>query len=521
MSIASLKPYIVVFTASACILVIEIVAGRILAPVIGVSLYTWTSIIGIVLAGISLGNYLGGRIADWRPDPTTLGLILLAGGVSSLAILPIFALVSDLFDSVPILPRIVLIVTSLFIAPSIILGMVTPVVIKLELKDLEQTGNVVGRIYALSTAGSILGTFLTGFVLIQWWGTRTILVVVALVIVLLALAFGNLWRPAMRRMGVGNIAPLAIALLTIAGSLAMLAVVTGRWEIGLVKERLPNCLEESAYFCIKVKDEERDGRTIRILTLDALRHSFTDLNDPAHLQYTYEKVFGDIADYIAQAKPEMRVLFIGGGGYTMPRYLEHTYADSTLEVIEIDPAVTEVALDMFGLGRDTSVISYNEDARMKIPRLPHGKYDLVVGDAFNDLSVPYHLTTKEFNEDVAALLTDDGIYVANVVDERQAGRFLRSFASTMKETFEYVYLIRGDSNWDSPSRHTYVIAGSKRPFTAYDLNIAANRAGRASETELMPGTEFALWLKEDPGVILRDDYVPVDNMLAPLYLDSR
>ena len=90
MSIASLKPYIVVFTASACILVIEIVAGRILAPVIGVSLYTWTSIIGIVLAGISLGNYLGGRIADWRPDPTTLGLILLAGGVSSLAILPIF-----------------------------------------------------------------------------------------------------------------------------------------------------------------------------------------------------------------------------------------------------------------------------------------------------------------------------------------------------------------------------------------------------------------------------------------------
>ena len=126
MSIASLKPYIVVFTASACILVIEIVAGRILAPVIGVSLYTWTSIIGIVLAGISLGNYLGGRIADWRPDPTTLGLILLAGGVSSLAILPIFALVSDLFDSVPILPRIVLIVTSLFIAPSIILGWSPP-----------------------------------------------------------------------------------------------------------------------------------------------------------------------------------------------------------------------------------------------------------------------------------------------------------------------------------------------------------------------------------------------------------
>ena len=124
--IMALKPYLVVFIASGCILVMEIVAGRILAPVIGVSLYTWTSIIGIVLAGISLGNYLGGRVADWRPQPTTLGIILLAGGVSSLGILPIFAVVSDLFDNVPILPRIVLIVTALFIAPSIILGMVTP-----------------------------------------------------------------------------------------------------------------------------------------------------------------------------------------------------------------------------------------------------------------------------------------------------------------------------------------------------------------------------------------------------------
>ncbi len=508
MSIASLKPYVVVFTASACILVIEIVAGRILAPVIGVSLYTWTSIIGIVLAGISLGNYLGGRIADWRPHPTTLGLILLAGGISSLAILPIFAAVADLFDSVPILPRIVLIVTSLFIAPSIILGMVTPVVIKLELKDLQKTGNVVGRIYALSTAGSILGTFLTGFVLIQWWGTRTILVVVSLVLVLLALALGNLWRP-----GTRNIAPVGVALL---------AVVAGLVGIGFARSALGSpCLEESAYFCIKVKDEVRDGREIRILTLDALRHSFTDLSDPAHLVYTYEKVFADMADYIAETEPGMRVLFIGGGGYTMPRYLEHTYPESTLEVIEIDPAVTEVALEQFGLRPDTGIISYNEDARMKIPRLPHDKYDLVVGDAFNDLSVPYHLTTKEFNEDVAALLKEDGIYVANVVDERQDGRFLRSFASTLKETFDYVYVIRGDSNWDSPSRHTYVIAGANQPFTAYDLNSAANRAGRASTTELMPGADFALWLKEDPGVVLTDDYVPVDNMLAPLYLESR
>ena len=122
----AMKPYLIVFTASACTLIIEIVAGRILAPTIGVSLYTWTSIIGIVLAGISLGNYLGGRIADRYPSPKTLGIILLASGVASIAILPIDQFASDSFLSFPIIPRIVLLTITLFLTPAIILGMVSP-----------------------------------------------------------------------------------------------------------------------------------------------------------------------------------------------------------------------------------------------------------------------------------------------------------------------------------------------------------------------------------------------------------
>ena len=194
MAVSSLKPYVVVFTASACTLVIEIVAGRVLAPAIGVSLYTWTSIIGIVLAGISVGNYLGGRIADRRPSGSTLGVILLAAGVSSLSILPAYSLVSGLFGGLPLLVRIVLLTTVLFFVPSLILGMVAPVAIKLRLSDLTETGNVVGKVYAVSTAGSIVGTFLTGFLMVQLFGSRFILVVVGLVLVFLALAFGDLWR---------------------------------------------------------------------------------------------------------------------------------------------------------------------------------------------------------------------------------------------------------------------------------------------------------------------------------------
>ena len=158
------------------------------------SLYTWTSVIGITLAGISAGNYLGGRVADRYPYPYTLGLILLASGVASVAILPLEAFAADGFLGLPILSRIVALTVALFFVPCLLLGMVTPVVIKLRLSDLAQTGNVVGKIYAISTAGSILGTFLTGFVLVQWLGARLVILIVALIIIAMALAFGNLWR---------------------------------------------------------------------------------------------------------------------------------------------------------------------------------------------------------------------------------------------------------------------------------------------------------------------------------------
>ena len=159
----SLKPYVIVFTASGCTLIIEIVAGRILAPTIGVSLYTWTSIIGIVLAGISVGNYIGGRVADRYPSPSTVGLILFAGGVTSLGIIPVDHYVSDSFLTLPIIPRIVMLTIVLFIVPAIILGMVTPVVIKLRLADLAETGNVVGKMYSGRFLRSVVHTLQRAF----------------------------------------------------------------------------------------------------------------------------------------------------------------------------------------------------------------------------------------------------------------------------------------------------------------------------------------------------------------------
>lgn len=500
----SLQAYFIVFTASTCGMVIEIVAARILAPSVGVSLYTWTSIIGLVLAGISIGNYLGGRLADRFPSPITLGLMLLAGGIFSLSVLPLVNVVSEATLLMPLVPRIVFMSAMLFLLPSLFLGMVSPVVIKLRLWDLNRTGHVVGRIYAVSTAGSIFGTFITGFVLIQWIGTRSIILAVAVVLVLMALAFGNLWRLKL----------LAFACLTLFVSLGGYTIAN--------KALGCECLLESNYYCIRVEDSVvEEGQKVKTLYLDALEHSYVSLEDPTFLMYNYEKVFADIATCVAQRNPNIRVLFIGGGGYTLPRYLEVTYPYSILEVIEIDPQVTQVAFDYLGLSPETNIVTYNQDARMAVLKLPVGQYDLVIGDAFNDLSVPYHLTTREFNEQIRVLLKDDGIYAMNVVDKLHSGRFLRACVNTLQQTFPYVYVIHDSPEWGDDSRKPNVVVGSFQLLSPADLRDAGTQAGRDGPVSyIMPEDTFTSWLNTQANILLTDDYAPVDNLVAPLHLEK-
>ncbi len=500
----SMQPYVIVFTASGCTLIIEIVAGRILAPTIGVSLYTWTSVIGIVLAGISIGNYIGGRVADKYPSPSTLGLILLAGGVASIWILPMEHFVSGVFLALPVIPRLVMLNVALFLAPSVILGMVTPVVIKLRLADLAETGNVVGKMYAASTAGSILGTFLTGFVLVQLFGTRLVILIVSLVLVAMAAAMGDLWRVRTPGIVLG-----AVFVATIVGSVAGGALSSG-------------CIRESNYYCIDVRTRDIQGREVRMLFLDALVHSYVDTDDPRFFYYPYEKVFADIATTVAHSDPELDTLFIGGGGYTMPRFMEVLFPGARLEVVEIDPEVTEVAFMYLALPLDTRIVTHAEDARTKLQELPKGKYEFIVGDAFNDMSVPYHLTTLEFNEMIRGLLTDDGVYAINVVDRMHSGRFLRSIVHTLQRSFPFVYVMRDDSKWDDDVRYTFVVTAAMRPITAVEISSANRLAGRGTPvTQFMPDDAFASWIADDRKVVLTDDFVPVDGMLAPLYLQSR
>jgi spermidine synthase len=523
--VAALEPYVIVFLASAAGLVIEIVAARILAPVIGVSLYTWTSVIGIVLAGISLGNFLGGLVADRGASRALLGMILGGSALMSIAILPLVAFVPAWLGGLPILARIVLMTTLLFFVPSMLLGMVSPIVIKLQLQDLGKTGKVVGRLYAVSTFGAIAGVFLTGFVLVQWIGSRTTIAVVAASLLVMALGFGRLWRFRAPLNGPGLLRPLlravwllrpgATIVVLAAGALFFYAVQGGYFQT--------SCVDESAYYCIKINDGPEGTTNVKALVLDQLVHSYVSLDDPTDLsKYGYEEVFSEVAEHVAAKASDFRSLFIGGGGYVLPRYFEVTYPESRIEVIEIDPAVTRAVYEHLGLWADSRIVTYNEDARMTVPKLERGQYSIVVGDAFNDVSVPYHLTTREFNDGVRDLLVPGGVYVVNIVDRPHTGQFLRSFVHTMRQTFPYVTLLNADGYWFNDLRSTTVVMGSTLEITRNDLSEAARRLGKAAATShlITPATLEEL-VTERRATLLTDDHAPVDQMLAPLYLESR
>jgi len=446
------NPCAVVFLSNTCIMVLELVASRLIAPRLGVSLYTWTSVIGVILAGISIGNYLGGRLADRYASPFFLGVILALASLATLSTLALANALSSvgLPQNLPLLVSVVAYIAALFLLPSLVLGCVSPIVIKLSLTDLQRSGTTVGKIYAWSSVGSIVGTFATGFWLIAWFGTRTVVLLVAAILLAMAIWFLTATRP--RR---AAIAALVMVLL-FGGAV---------WLLDRGGDLQGECLRETNYYCIKVHDKDMgDGSRVRELVLDRLVHSYSDLDDPTHLVYGYERTYAEVIRPLLEQRSGLSALFIGGGGYTFPRYLEALEPDSRLVVAEIDPEVTEVAHAMLALARDTRIETHNLDARVLLANHDLGTTsDVVFGDAFNDYSVPYHLTTLEFNRLVASLLRDDGMYLVNIIDGGRHGHFLRAYVRTLRMVFPHVAVIPSSADWRESTRTTFVIVASKQP----------------------------------------------------------
>ena len=531
------KANIVVFIASFCTLVIELVAGRIMAPYVGVSLYTWTSIIGVVLAGISIGAYLGGRIADRYPRSSTLGWLLFLSGLGAFSISPLTNMVGGAQFHTSLMTRILLITTIIFFIPSCLLGMISPVVVKLTLNNLEKTGNVVGKIYAFSTLGSILGTFATGFYLISWMGTRSILLTMGVILILSALIFGGFLK-----------SKRALALFFLFLFLSFLLPIVGLHVYALTNpeefsfpsspmesvkaycsyafkfplEEETYFFKESNYYTIKLKKSIKGntGNPLESLVLDHLVHSYTDLEDPLYIEYEYIRIYEEMVRWQARGQQPFKALFLGGGGYTFPRFIEAKYPKAEIHVVEIDPEITRVVKKYLGISENSRIRSFNEDGRWFVMNCKEkGSYDFIFGDAFNDLSIPYHLTTKEFAMQLKSLLKPDGKLMANVIDSFQKGAFMPSYIRTLEEVFGKgnVHLVTLSSDYERIGISTCVIIASPQKLDMDDFARTMQKKGQELTSHVVPQEKLQEYLKERYSVILTDDHVPVDNLIAPIF----
>ena len=472
---------------SAAILVLEILAGRLLAPYVGVSLETYTGIIGTVLAGIAVGAWLGGIAAD-RVDPRRLiPALLVIGGALAIATVPTVRALGSAGGAASVGGTLALTAIG-FLPSATVLSAVPPAVVKLQLRDLGSTGATVGRLSAYGTAGAIVATFLTGFVLVAIAAVTTIIISVGVVLVVsgltLWLGFPRPLRQSARTemLSVSAFAGVALVAATALGS---------------------PCDSETAYYCVSIEidDERASGR---ILVLDDLRHSYVDLDDPTHLDFWYTRRLAEAIDVVGLADRDepLRVVHIGGGALTVPTWTQTTRPGSEQTVFEIDDELIDLVVDEFdrstGPGTGLDVIA--GDARLSLADVPDASVDVVLGDAFGSRAVPWHLATQEFVDDVARVLRPGGMYALNVIDGAGLG-FLRAEAATVASVFAHVEVVLGASAADGRLGNSVIVA-SDSPI---DRSRFDPDGGRFVDD---------LDAFTDGADVLTDDFAPVDQLLT-------
>ncbi len=469
---------------SAGVLVLEILAGRVLAPYVGVNLETYTAIIGTILAGIALGARLGGAAADLVDPRRLIPVLLMIGGGLAISSIPIVRALGGSAGATGRGAPSVILAACGFLPAAAVLSAVPPAVIKLQLRDLDRTGRTVGRLSAWSTGGAIAGTFVAGFVLVAYAAVSTLIITIGVILV----AAGAVLAATMRRSS-------PTALLT-AGGLVAIALA----GVALVEQ---TCDQQTSYYCISIEiDATRpDGR---MLVLDDLRHSYVALDDPTHLEFWYVRQIVGAIERLAPAGP-LDVVALGGGAMTVPRYLATTRPASEQLVLEIDPDLVELVEREFGLPVEAESVRTG-DGRLTLRSLPDDSADVIVGDAFGSRAVPWHLATEEFMADVERVLRPGGIYVANIIDGPTQS-FLRAEAATMRTSMPFVGVMLGPS-LDGGFVGNAVAVASSAPIdtAAWD---AARRAG-GDDGRLIGDVDEYL----DGALVLTDDYAPVDQLIA-------
>lgn len=470
-----------VFVASGAVLVLEILSVRLLAPYVGLTLETTTSIIGAVLAGIAIGAALGGWAAD-RVNPYRLAVgLLIGGGLLVLLSVPVIRALGPSASEGGNAAAVG--VTFAALAPvAAVLSAVTPTVARLQLRDLRASGTIVGRLSAWATAGALVGTFGTGFVLVPLLPVSSSVLAIGIMLVLTGALLGAYTRA----LGPSRIAGAALAMI----ALALLTL-----------SQYSPCDGETTYHCAQIEiDPARP--TAELLLLDRGYNSEVDLNDPSFLGFRYEHWIGDTITAIGNPRTPLDAVFVGGGAFTLPRWLEATRPGSHSNVLEVDSKLVEFDRQRFGLRTSPELRATIGDARLTLRDQPAASADVVVGDAFSSRTVPWQLMTTEWLHDVRRVLRPDGLYILNMIDYPPLS-LLRAEAATLLATFNNVRMITVAGKDGRPAGGNAVLLAADGPLPP-ERGPAAGGAStydRTAVVHLMAGAEA-----------LRDDYAPVDQL---------
>ncbi|MDR2743929.1 MAG: fused MFS/spermidine synthase [Desulfovibrio sp.] len=451
-------PEFVVFSAGAVIMVLEMVGARIMAPHVGTSVIVWTSLIGVMLAFLALGAMLGGRMADKKLSSRVLALILLGAGAGA-GIIPVAHRLfgAQMMEACPnVYAGAVAGAVVYFALPATLFGMVTPYIVRLRLRDITSSGSTVGRLYALSTIGSIVGTFLGGFVLISFFSCTQILLAVA--------AAGALLSLFVRR---GKNPPaLCLAVLALGGAFGNASYMG--WQIR--QGALPTV--ETPYNHIRVYEGfTADARRVRLIQTDPGKiQSAMYLDDPEALYCEYTR-------YIALAGPLFsgfrRVLVLGGGGYSIPRWLlakGKSPEGLEVDVVELDPGMTKVTREYFSLPDTPRLRVHHEDARRFLNRNA-AVWDVIFVDVFNSwYSVPFQMGTEEAALALRRAADPRGAVMMNVISafSGEKGALFQAIHANLKEAFAEVHVFAVDpqSGPDEVQNLLLLALPEKRPDLA-------------------------------------------------------
>lgn len=510
-----LRGYLVLTAAiSGCgVMVLEMAAVRAVAPYLGASTYTWTNVIGVMLGALAVGYFVGGRLADRLPRPWALFLLLVAGGLLMgglpFAVRPVarWLVPADIGmeSALGAVHRASLLVTILLFAPpTLILGGVSPMTIRL-LAARGMVGGAAGQVFAASTAGSLAGTFLTTHLFVPMLGTR---LTIALAGALLSAtgALGLVLSVRGRRA-----LPMAALVAALAGVLTM-----GVAGAGPIKAREGQLVEvETAYQYVRVV--ESGAPTVRFLMINEAEEAYqsvrvegTELTEGRYYDYysILPLLLGTPAD------GSLDVLVIGLAAGTIPRQLQAFFpAGLSVTGVEIDPGVLDVGRSHFGLPSEgdwlRAVVGDGRVCLNGLPRQP--TFELVILDAFaQEVYIPFHLATREAFTEVRDRLRPGGIVALNSAGYRPDEELLTVLASTMADVFGRVYRVAVQGY---PNYMLYAVRDGAPAFArlARPTGLPATPDGRKLR-DLAAYVAASTTVAATGGLILTDDYAPVERM---------